>query len=210
MVRWLIGQSYVSSQRDLAEQMDYSPKAVSAAMTGKIPFSDKLSKNLCRIHPRLNLAWLLREEGEMLLPEASSSASPVMERVHSAPFYPNLAVTAGQVEQYGYDDEQRIMQLVGTHVDALFPVKGHSMEPTICDGDIVGVVNVDGLERIYPDNIYMVITRDNERMIKHIAPTRPDETAITLLSDNPRFAPFTVEKSDVVRIMKVVYSGRTY
>ena len=59
-----------------------------------------------------------------------------------------------------------------------------------------------------PDAIYMVITREGERMIKHIQPTPDDDPEIILFSDNPQYAPFRRMKEDIIRVLRVVYVGK--
>ena len=82
------------------------------------------------------------------------------------------------------------------------------MSPTVNPGDLVGVVSVDRFERVDPECIYMIVTRDNERMIKHIQPTPEDDPELVLSSDNPRYAPFRRLKEDILKVFKVVYIGK--
>ncbi|MBQ0019110.1 MAG: S24 family peptidase [Bacteroidales bacterium] len=126
------------------------------------------------------------------------------------PFYDELPVTAGQTETPGYNEHSTGLYIPGVRAEAFFPVMGHSMEPYIYPGDIVGVRTVNSFDGINPDATYMVVTRSNERMIKHIVPPTADDDSITLTSDNPAYPPFRILRNDVVRVMKVVYSGRTY
>ncbi|MBQ0050058.1 MAG: S24 family peptidase [Bacteroidales bacterium] len=209
IVRWMIFNGMVQNQRDLALQMGYHPTVVSAALTGKIPFSDKLSRNLCKMCQRLNLSWLLTGEGEMILPESEAPAAAA-PAVSTAPFYPHLPATAGVADQYDYVADSVGMPLSSVHVEAFFPVSGHSMEPYLYDGDIVGVVSVDSLERVNPDKVYMVVTRSGGRMVKHIVLTPDDPDHITLVSDNPTFLPSKVRRDEVLRLMRVVCSVRLY
>lgn len=215
IIRWMVYQGMFQSQRDLAQQMGYNPTVVSAALTGKIPFSDKFSRNLAKMCDRINLQWLLTGEGEML---QKSSAKSMGVRVSSrngrkndrTPFYPNLVATAGVTDQYGYEAESVDISVSGVHAEAFFPVSGHSMEPYIYDGDMVGVVSVDSLEQTNPDKVYMVITRSGGRMIKHIMLTPDDPEHIVLVSDNPTYPPSKVRRDELLRIMRVVCSVRLY
>lgn len=214
IIKWLIYNGYVETQRELAASLGYNPTVLSAALTGKIPFSTKLSRNLSKAHQRISLDWLLTGEGEMLLPEDRSDGQTTDNegrKERTAPLYQDLTCTAGQREQFGYDETHVDIRIPGITAEAFFPVSGHSMEPYIYEGDIVGVVSVDGFESINPDKTYMIITRNNERMIKHIAPTNPGEECIRLISDNAAVCPaFSIPKSDVIKIMRVVFSGRSY
>ena len=107
-----------------------------------------------------------------------------------------------------YDDSHERIVIPGVDADAYFPVIGMSMKPVVMPGDIIGVKYMDRFDHIDPDRIYLIITVDNERMIKHIMPTKPDEDYITLTSDNKDFAPFRIPKNGVLKVMRVVYVGR--
>lgn len=125
-----------------------------------------------------------------------------------APFYHELLVSAGQTDIFGYDTASSLMHVPGVDAEAFFPVTGMSMLPHIMPGDIIGVKTVDSLERIDPTRIYMIITRQNERMIKHILPSQSGDPEITLVSDNSEYPAFKIMKDDILKVMRVVYVGR--
>lgn len=237
MTEWLIYNRYADNRGDLAMRLGYNATVFSAALTGRIPFSDKLAKKLCQYNKRLNLDWLLNEQGEMLLPEEGTAgargrgATPaVSEEYVSAvrrtgmdrtgayagegadrkmvPFYRDLRCTAGQTEVFDYNEASDHVCIPGVSADAFFPVSGRSMEPNINDGDMVGAKEMTPFEGIDQERIYVVITRNNERMIKHIHTGCAEDEQITLVSDNPDYAPFKVRKEDVVKVMKVVFIGK--
>lgn len=230
MVDWIVYNRYADNRGDLAIRIGYNPTVLSAALTGRIPFSDKLARTLCQHFKRLNYDWLVRGEGEMLLPEtapadkgAERSADPGNKTAATpqeipdtadtgtakgAPYYPNLNVSGGQLEMYGYNNAREHIYIPGVDAEAFFPVIGMSMEPNIKQGDIIGVRSVSAFEMIDPERVYMIITRSNERMIKHIMPNRAEDEELTLTSDNSDFAPFSILKEDVLKVMRVVYVGR--
>ena len=123
-------------------------------------------------------------------------------------FYKEIEVSAGRVEFASPNDRPQRIYIPGVDADAFFPVKGFSMTPTIEEGDIVGVVRVDNIMEIDSKYIYLVITRDNERMIKHIDQGNPKSAYITLRSDNPEYEPFKIRKENVLSIYKVIFHGR--
>jgi phage repressor protein C with HTH and peptisase S24 domain len=89
-------------------------------------------------------------------------------------------------------------------VDAFFPVVGNSMDPTIQSGDIVGIQKLDNTSRIRPNDIYLIFTSDNERMLKRIKGVNTGDPNLTLYSDNPAYDPFTVLKEQIKGVYKVV------
>ena len=123
-------------------------------------------------------------------------------------FYKEIEVSAGRVEFSSPNERPQRIYIPGVDADAFFPVKGFSMTPTIQEGDIVGVVRVDDIQTIQPEHIYLIITIDNERMIKHIDLGSPKSQYITLRSDNPSYEPFKIKKENVLSIYKVIFHGR--
>lgn len=218
VVDWLIFARELPNQRALAELIDYNPTVLSSALSGRIRLSDKLARNLVMLDDRLNLNWLLYEEGEMLLPEEEkkssrkvmSSATGTLPAGKGVPYYSQLPATGGANEQFDYDESAELWYIPGVQADAYFPVTGHSMEPYIMDGDVVGVKSIQLYDRMNPDDTYLIITREDMRMIKHIIPTLDDEETLTLLSNNPAYPPYRIAKTDILKVMKVVFSGRLY
>lgn len=94
-------------------------------------------------------------------------------------------------------------------MDAYFPVVGNSMDPTIQSGDIVGIRKLDSMDRIRPNDIYLIFTTDNERMLKRIKGVNASEATLTLYSDNPAYDPFQVLKEQVAAVYKVICLVRT-
>jgi phage repressor protein C with HTH and peptisase S24 domain len=86
-------------------------------------------------------------------------------------YYADLCVSAGQVDYVHADcPPSSLLVPYNVYADAFFPVSGFSMTPTICEGDVIGVKELDCFERIDSSKIYVVITRDGERMVKRIVP----------------------------------------
>jgi phage repressor protein C with HTH and peptisase S24 domain len=139
--------------------------------------------------------WLLLGEGDMLVPYTKN-------------YYKNLEVSAGRLEFTEHDQSTELICIPGVKAEAFFPVRGCSMKPTIQEGDIVGVVKMDGFENISPEKIYLIITADNERMIKHIIIGEEDDDYVTLTSDNKDYMPFQIKKDCILSVYKVIFHGR--
>lgn len=139
--------------------------------------------------------WLFFGEGHMF-PKGTNN------------FYKELEVSAGRIEFGNTTAKPQRIFIPGVEADAFFPVKGFSMYPTIQEGDIVGVVQVDNFETLKPKNIYLIITRDNERMLKHIELGNAKSPYITLTSDNADYEPFKIRKENVISIYRVIFHGR--
>lgn len=149
----------------------------------------KILDNLPEINPR----WLLEDEEPMML--------------DGPRLMTNIFATAGRVEQFNDMNEESVpFHVPGVNADGFLKVSGFSMKPTINEGDIIGVKEVAGFDVVASrKTIYMVITQDNERMVKHISEI--DEEYMTLTSDNPDYEPFRVHRANVVKIFRVVWHG---
>jgi len=153
--------------------------------------------------PDLNQQWLLTGEGVML------NGGEVVKSDAGRPFFGSLPVSAGRVEQYPdilNCQPTGFIDIPQTHgAEFFFPVIGMSMKPTIDEGEVIGVTHIDSYETTNPDRVYMIVTRDNERMIKRILHYNKEEETITLGSDNPNYPDSTLNVDLVVDIYKVVF-----
>lgn len=168
--------------------------------------SDKV-KSIVKVFPNLNLDWLIMGDGDMFKDKANGIAAK--KDIASIPFYASLPVSGGAIMQYQdiktCETEDSINLPFTKSAEFSFPVIGCSMQPTIKEGDIVGVVHIDGFESCNPDRIYVIITRDNERMIKRINRYDREKGCIWLVSDNPQYEPFPIYTDNIVDVYKVVW-----
>lgn len=166
------------------------------------PTATKL-QSILSAFPDLNQQWLLTGEGEML------NGGEVAKSDAGRPFFGSLPVSAGRVEQYPdilNCQPTGFIDIPQTHgAEFFFPVIGMSMKPTIDEGEVIGVTHIDSYETTNPDRVYMIVTRDNERMIKRILHYNKEEETITLGSDNPNYPDSTLNVDLVVDIYKVVF-----
>ena len=86
-----------------------------------------------------------------------------------------------------------------------FPVVGCSMEPDIHAGDFIAVSPLENWERIDPDKIYMIITRD-DRMIKHLSSDEENPDILWCIS--PNYPKFKIFKSEILSILKITFHGK--
>ena len=205
VVRWLIYNGVAETQKGIAMKAGYNVTVFSSVMSGAATMSTKFIQKVCALDRRLRPEWVISGEGEMLRERRSTGNKG---RLETTPYYRELPVSAGEQDAPPYNDQADEVYIPGVKAEAFFPVTGCSMMPTIGPGDMVGVVPVDRLDRVDPEGIYMVITRENERMIKHIQPTPESDPDIVLLSDNPNYAPFRRAKEDILKVFRVVYVGR--
>ena len=73
------------------------------------------------------------------------------------------------------------------------------------EGDIIGVKRITSTLAFDPDRVYMIVTTDNQRMIKRINSYDKENDAILLVSDNKDYRPFHIEMNNIVAIFKVMW-----
>lgn len=178
--------------------------------------SDKVDKILLA-YPDINRSWLLTGEGPMLVSDAKGGAGAVAsseERLtdeNSFKYYFEMTATGGNIE--GFTDselgqEYKRVSFPGYEGCVAFNVSGESMLPTAKPKDIV-VISPKPVETIVNGEIYLVVTKDGQRMIKRLRVLRKDEdlgAVIRCISDNRDqevYAPFEIYGEDVHRIFRV-------
>ena len=86
--------------------------------------------------------------------------------------------------------------------DFLLRVKGDSMTPKFTGGDIVACKKVEDILFFQWGRVYVLYTNSQGVMIKRIQPS-DKEDCISCVSDNAKYAPFDVPKSDIVSLALV-------
>ncbi|MBQ9559747.1 MAG: LexA family transcriptional regulator [Bacteroidaceae bacterium] len=164
---------------------------------------------ICRALPEVSFEWLTGKEEQPRRGYQDTAASLSPSLPVGQPFYSRMPASAGQLDMGDEDVTTERIQIPGIRVDAYFPVVGNSMDPTIQSGDIVGIRKLDSMDRIRPNDIYLIFTTDNERMLKRIKGVNASEATLTLYSDNPAYDPFQVLKEQVAAVYKVICLVRT-
>ena len=162
--------------------------------------------------PELNVSWLMlgEEHGGPMIKEGSPAevkAKPVEEKTREQskgiPLIPYDAVAG-----YGspvYDDisvEEYYIVNEFRNCDFLLRIKGDSMAPKYPGGDLVACRRVE--ERLFFQwgRVYAVFTKSQGLMIKRVQPSE-DKDCIKCVSDNAKYAPFDVPKSDIIALALV-------
>ena len=156
---------------------------------------------ICKALPDVSFDWLAGKS-ETMQRDYKDSADGMAGA--GAAYYSRMPASAGQLDMGDEDFSTERICVPGIEVDAYFPVVGNSMDPTIQSGDIVGIRPIDGLDRIRPNDIYLIFTRDNERMLKRIKNINQQSPYLTLYSDNPSYEPFDIMKEQIASVYKAV------
>lgn len=163
----------------------------------------------------LNMEWVRTGEGEMLknpAPEENKTVA-IEERTerNSLKYYYELSATASNIENISDNELNQPYTLInfpGYEGCVGFNVAGESMYPTIRQRDIIAL-KPERVDLIVNGEIYLVVTRDGQRMVKRLcvlSETEEDGAVIKCISDNPNqelYAPFTIYGKDVHNIFRV-------
>lgn len=169
---------------------------------------DKLTA-IAQAFPDLNIAWLMIGDanGEEMLRGWLSECDKalVLDDNYTIPLVPMDA--AAGFGTFTYED-QRIEEYYNVREFAgssfLLRVKGDSMQPRFLSGDIVAckVVEVSDMLFFQWGRVYAICTKSQGVMIKRIQPSA-DSDCIRCVSDNEKYAPFDVPKSDILALALV-------
>ncbi|MBB6275506.1 S24 family peptidase [Porphyromonas circumdentaria] len=174
--------------------------------------SEKLD-DILRHYPDLNRRWLLYGEGRMLLSqqEEAGEGSALLTDQNSLKYYYLMSATASNIEGIEDSEQQQPYTRInfpGYEGCVGFNVTGDSMYPTAKEKDIV-VVSPERVDTIINGEVYLVVTRDGQRMIKRLCIVGQDEESgpiIRCISDNENqtlYAPFEIFGANIHNIFRV-------
>lgn len=159
--------------------------------------SDSIEKILCA-YPSLSADWLITGRGDMYKDERE--AAPVATAL---PLLPMEAV-AGHGSPVYDDEKAEALYSVSEFKDCdfLIRVKGDSMSPKFTGGDLLACKKVVDAYFFQWGRVYVLLTQSQGCMVKRIQPSE-NEDCVRCVSENPKYAPFDVPKSDIVSVALV-------
>ena len=166
---------------------------------------DKLQR-IAQRFPALNIAWLMigGTTGETMykIPKPTDY-KPETAKAKGVPMIPQEAFASPGEPNYN-DEHVLDYYMVSEFKDCDFVIriKGDSMSPRYASGDVVACKKV--MERLFFQwgRVYVLYTKSQGIMIKRIQPSEVDG-CVKCVSDNEKYAPFDVPKSDIVSLALV-------
>lgn len=174
------------------------------------PLNSTAIENILSEIPDLNANWLLTGKGDMLnTPSPRSSeredALIAYKSKEGIPLIPIDAMAGALTENsrsiMDYDCEHYVIPMF-KGAEFLIPVKGDSMQPKYYSGDIVACKRLP-LDTFFQWNRTYVIDSEQGVLIKRVKQGEDNEH-ITLVSDNPEYDPFSLEKSRIYSLALVI------
>lgn len=156
----------------------------------------KVLDKISAAYPELNTHWIVTGEGNML---KNTTVQTKGIRYHG-----NIEGTASKA--IVFDDEReenfQIMNIPGFEdcTDAI-NVWGDSMYPVLKSGEII-ILKEWKESFINYGKIYLVVTRNGNRMIKYLKPAE-EKGMIKCVSENPEHPAFDVPLKDILKIYLV-------
>lgn len=175
---------------------------------GKIKsLSNNLILSITKTYPQVNSDWLLTGNGDMLKTSQSQDDLPVaIPNKKGIPLIPVDAIagvlSGEDVQILEYECEQFV---VPTFKDAefLMQVKGSSMIPKYNSGDIVACKRIREMLFFQWNKIYVLDTSQGV-LIKRVHEDPNNDENVLLVSDNEKYKPFSIPRSDIRSIAIVI------
>ena len=171
---------------------------------------DKLQK-IAQRFPALNITWLMigdisgDEMYRIPKPGSEKNGTKKAEGLPLLPLIPLEAIAGPGTPVYEDEKEFEYYSVPAFRdSDFLIRVKGDSMTPKFTGGDLVACKKID-IKSVYFiqwNRVYVVYTKSQGVMIKRIQPSE-SEDCIKCVSDNEKYAPFDVPKSDIIALALV-------
>lgn len=203
-IDFIIQERYNGVQKSFADACGIAPTVINNIVSGrKSAPSFEVIQRISTIED-LSLNWLINGVGEAF--SKSVSITPTTNPNEGIPLIP-IGAWAGTLDG-GYDpimeyDCERYIVPMFKDADFLIAVKGDSMSPRYESGDLIACRNV------YGDGIWFqwgktyVLDTEQGSIVKQVFPGATDNT-LKLVSENPKYPPFELNKEYIYRIAIVL------
>lgn len=167
--------------------------------------------------PQLSIEWLLTGKGSMLKAQPTDTNMPAPSPAAPAPIahkvqtggIPLIPIDA--IAGFANGDDSAILEYECEHyvipmfreADFLIPVKGSSMQPKYNSGDLVACKRLALSDLFFQWNHVYVLSTEQGALIKRVQRAN-DEEHITCVSDNEKYPPFTLHRSQIHAIALVI------
>lgn len=123
--------------------------------------------------------------------------------------YDDIMVVDGQVKHADHADAPQAVSVPDVSSTESVVVSGCSLQPTIQQGDIIGIHEFNDWSQFKKGDVYFILTKENERLLKYIYGDE-DPNYIFGFSENALVPPITIPKENIFRIYKVDFTIRRF
>jgi phage repressor protein C with HTH and peptisase S24 domain len=183
-----IKHKYSLTQAQIAEILGVSRPYISEVINGRAPFNDTLKAKIEEVFPDYKMSY---EE-----PEPEPNTVPLLP----------IFAQAGHLTEWSEGvDESKCERVISPvkGIDMAIHIYGESMSPDIPNGSVCYVRRVTGKVIDY-GRAYILDTVDGP-VVKYLRPGSDDNHILCQSANSdPKFAPYEVEKSDILGMYRVV------
>jgi transcriptional regulator with XRE-family HTH domain len=183
-----IKHKYSLTQAQIAERLGVSRPYISEVINGRAPFNDTLKTKIEEVFPDYKMSY---EE-----PEPEPNTVPLLP----------IFAQAGHLTEWSEGvDESKCERVISPvkGIDMAIHIYGESMSPDIPNGSVCYVRRVTGKVIDY-GRAYILDTVDGP-VVKYLRPGSDDDHILCQSANSdPKFAPYEVEKSDILGMYRVV------
>jgi phage repressor protein C with HTH and peptisase S24 domain len=171
--------------------------------------TDKL-ENILNTYPEINPNWLITGNGSML--KSDEQPLPEVKKMNSRhkglPLIPMEAIAgfpAIDNDGVSFDDCQHyfIPEFEAKGANFLIRVSGDSMMPLYCNGDIIACRKIAEIHFFQWGGVYVLDTSQGV-LVKYIEECGKNDDCILCVSENSRYKPFPLPKSDIRSLSTIV------
>lgn len=171
--------------------------------------TDKL-ENILNTYPEINPNWLITGNGSML--KSDEQSLPEVKKMNSRhkglPLIPMEAIAgfpAIDNDGVSFDDCQHyfIPEFEAKGANFLIRVSGDSMMPLYCNGDIIACRKIAEIHFFQWGGVYVLDTSQGV-LVKYIEECGKNDDCILCVSENKRYKPFPIPKSDIRSLSTIV------
>lgn len=184
--------------------------SISKAVKENKSIGSSILENILNEFADLNPIWLLTGKGKMLKNEDEDlhllcEDAPAYKSTEGIPLIPIDAMagvlTENSTAVMDFECDHYIVPMF-KGADFLIPVKGDSMQPKYFGGDIVACKRLP-FDAFFQWNRTYVIDSDQGVLIKRVRRGKDDQH-IMVVSENPDYEPFEIEKSRIHSLALVI------
>lgn len=194
------------TQNDFADKISTDRSNFSKHLNGKLPISDSLINKIV-VGLGVSKNWLKSGEGDIFYMQTththSMRVSIPSDAIHNsgqqgAKIY-DIDVTAGiSGRELTFTSEKQIGVIDVPYINKnanIVKVSGDSMQPVICNGDLIAIRPVQNMNLLFWGQIYVIIL-DDYRMVKYIR-KNSNPNMVTLKSENPAYDDIEIPKTEI-------------
>jgi len=193
----------------VAKKIGYAPQSFSRIRSGGQNAPLKWIHKICDTY-NINKSYIFNNEPPMFMDEKQArvieqsqakAQGLKMNVAQKIPYY-DAHLSAGMIKKFGDNVVNPAYFItIPYFVDCTLAlrVSGDSMYPRYRSGDIVVCKHIHDRNLIMHGEPYVVITPDY-CVVKYIAPHATDGNKLVLKSENPKFAPSTIHKKEILQL----------